>query len=80
VSTRLAVGTSAAEEMLHTRVTKTIMLPDGALTTEQEVERPMVRSLKGLGLNMAVIPWETLYLLQMESSQNVGPGRIALYK
>ncbi len=64
VSTSLAIGTSAAEEMLRTRVTNTIVLPDGALTTENEADRPMVSSLKGVGLNMAVLPRETLHLLQ----------------
>lgn len=45
-------------------MTNAILLPDGALTTENEVERPMVSSLKGVGLNMATLPLETLNLLQ----------------
>ena len=64
MSTSLVVGTSATEEMLRTRVTNTIVLPDGALTTEKEDDRPMVRSLKEVGLNMAALPWETHYILQ----------------
>jgi len=64
VSTRLKIGTSAAEEMLHTRVTNMIVLPDGALITAKEADRPTVNSLKGVGLNMATLPRETLYLLQ----------------
>ena len=64
VSTNLAVGTSAAEEMLHARMTNTIVLPDGALVTKIEADRPMVSSLKGIGLKMVALPWETLYLLQ----------------
>ena len=44
VSTSLAVGTSASEEMLCARVTNTIVLPDGALITENEANRPMVNS------------------------------------
>lgn len=62
--TSLAIGTSAAKEMLRTRMTSTIVLLDGALITESEADRPMVRSLKGIGLNMAVLPQETLDILQ----------------
>jgi len=40
-----------------------IVLPDGALTTENEADRPTVSSLKGVGLNMVVLPQKTLYLL-----------------
>lgn len=41
-----------------------IVLPDGALTIENEANKPMVSSLKRVGLNMVVLPRETLYLLQ----------------
>lgn len=41
-----------------------IVLADGALTTEMKADRPVVSSLKEVGLNMANLPWETLYLLQ----------------
>ena len=64
VSTNLAVSTLAVEEMLHARVTNTIIMLDGALITEKEADRPMVNSLKGVGLNMVTLPWETLYFLQ----------------
>lgn len=57
VSTNLAVDTSTAKEMLSARVTNMIVLLDGALTTEKEADRPMVSSLKGVGLNMATLPW-----------------------
>lgn len=62
MSTSLTIGSSAAEEMLHRRVTNMIMLLDGALTIEKESNSPMVRILKGVGLNMAMLPWEMLYL------------------
>lgn len=64
MSTRLAISTLAAEEMLHTRVTNMIMLPDGALTIEKEANRAMVSSSKGVRLNMVTLPREMLYLLQ----------------
>lgn len=50
--------------MLRARVTNTIVFPNGALVIEKEVDRPMVRNLKGVRLKMVVLPWETLYLLQ----------------
>ena len=64
MSTSLAVGTSAIEEILRTRVTNMIVLPDGALTIENKSDRPMVIILKGVGLNMVVLPREMLYILQ----------------
>ena len=64
VYSSLAVGTSATKEMLRTRVTNKIVLPDGALTAEREADRHMMSSLKGVGLNMVALPRETLYLLQ----------------
>ena len=50
--------------MLHARMTNTILLLEGALVTENEVERPMVGGLKGIEINMVVLPQETLYVLQ----------------
>jgi len=64
LSTNLAVGTTVTEEMLHARTTNTIMLPKGALVTENEVDRPMVSALKRVGRNMATLPQEMLYVLQ----------------
>lgn len=64
LSTSLAVETTTVEQMLRARVTNTIVLPKGALITTNEVDRPMVNALKGLGINMAALPWETLYVLQ----------------
>lgn len=52
-----------AEQMLHTLVTNTIVLPEGSLVTTNEANRPTVSALKGLGINMATLPWETLYVL-----------------
>jgi len=63
MSTSLAIDTLAAEEILCTRVSNMVLLLYGALTIENEADRPMVSSLRGVGLNMAVLPWETLHLL-----------------
>ena len=60
MSTSLAVGTSAAKEMLSTKMTNTIVLPDGALIVENEADRAMFNILKGVELNMATLPQETL--------------------
>ena len=77
VSTSLAVGTSATEEMLCTRVTNMTVLLDVALTIEKEADRPMVSSLKGVGFNMVALPRETFYLLHDGVTQNFRPGRVA---
>jgi len=45
-------------------MTNTIVLPNGALIIENEANRPMVSGSKGIGLNMAALPWEMLYTLQ----------------
>lgn len=63
LSTNRAVGTTAAEEMLHARTTNTIVLLEGALVTTNEVDRPMVSTLKEIGINMAALLRETLYVL-----------------
>ena len=49
--------------MLHTRMTNTIVLPEGALVTANEVDKPTVSALKGIGINMVALPQETLYVL-----------------
>lgn len=40
------------------------MLPDKALTTENEADRPAISALKGVGLNLAMLLGEALHLLQ----------------
>jgi len=40
------------------------VLLDGALTTENEADRPTGSDLKGVGLNLAVLLNEALHLLQ----------------
>lgn len=64
LSTSLVVGMSMAKEMLHTRMTNTIVLPYGALMRENEADMPMASGLKGIGLNVVVLPRKTLYVLQ----------------
>lgn len=64
VSTILAIDTSKDTNMLHMKVFGAIVLTDGALTMENEVNRPTVSTLKGVGLNLTVLPREPLHLLQ----------------
>lgn len=64
MSTSLVIGTSEAAKMLHTKDSNAIVLPDGALTAENEADKPTVSTLKGVGLNPAVLPREALHLLQ----------------
>jgi len=45
-------------------MTNTIVLLDGALVAENEADRPMVCRLKGIRINVAALPRETLYMLQ----------------
>ena len=49
--------------MLRVKASSVIVLPDGALTMENEVDKPTVSTLKGVGLNLAMLPGEVLYLL-----------------
>ena len=57
------VGTLSTSLMLRARMTNTIALPEGALVTENEADSPMDNALKGVGINMAALPWEMLYVL-----------------
>lgn len=63
LSTSLIVGMTTAEEMLHARMTNTIMLPEGALVTINEANIPMVSALKGVEIKMTAFPREMLYVL-----------------
>lgn len=53
LSTGVVVGTTTREQMLRARVTNTKVLPEGALVTENEADRPTISALKGIGINMA---------------------------
>lgn len=64
MSTNLAVGMAAAKKMLRAHMTNTIVLAEEALVTENEANRPMVSALKGVGINMVVLPQEMFYVLQ----------------
>lgn len=64
LSTSLAIGVAAVEEILHAHTTNTIVLLEWALVIANEADKPMVGVLKGIGINMATFPWETLYVLQ----------------
>lgn len=63
VSTSLVAGTLASEEMLRTKMTNIIVLLDGEFMMENEADIPIINSLKGVRLNMVVLPWEMLYPL-----------------
>lgn len=55
MSTSLAISTSEAVDMLHAKASRAIVLPDGALTTENEADKPTVSAIKGVGLNLAAL-------------------------
>ncbi len=50
--------------MLCMKASSVTVLPDGELTTKNETNKPTVSTLKGVGLNIAVILFEVLHLLQ----------------
>ena len=50
--------------MLRTKASSVIVLPDGALTIENEADKPTASTLKGVGLNLVALPHEALHLLQ----------------
>jgi len=52
------------EKMLRAWMKNTIVLPDGALVASNEVDRPSVSMLKGLGVNLVALLCGTLYTLQ----------------
>lgn len=64
LSSSLAVGSTTVEQMLRAQMTNTIVLSEGALVPSNEADRPSVSALKGLGLNLAALPCETLYVFQ----------------
>ena len=63
LSTHVAAGTSTTEQMLHARMESTIVLPEGALVLSNVMDQLPVSMMKGLGLNLAALPWKTLYQL-----------------
>jgi len=50
--------------MLRARMANTIVLPEGALVSENAMDRVTTNMMKGLGLNLASLLRETLYQLQ----------------
>lgn len=62
--TSLVVGMVTAKEMLCAHMANSITLPKGALVIENQVNRATVSVLKGVGINMAMLPQETLYVPQ----------------
>lgn len=64
LSTSLAIVTSKATDMLCAKASSALVMQDGALTTENEADRPTINTLKGVGLNLAALSREALHLLQ----------------
>lgn len=64
IATYDAASTSAADQLLHAKMANTIVLSEGALTTKSKEDRAAVGRMKGLGLNLATLPWDTLYQLE----------------
>lgn len=64
MSNSLAVDISVAANMLCTKDSSVIVLPDGALSMDNEVDRSTVNTLKGVGLNLAALLCKALHLLQ----------------
>lgn len=54
-----------------------IVLPNGALTTKNEADKPMVSGFKGVGLNMAYIITTSIEgnLAQLQATQQKIQGR-----
>lgn len=50
--------------MLCAYMTNTTVLPEGELVIENEADRHTISVLKGVGINMVVLPREKLYVLQ----------------
>lgn len=63
-STSFSIGTSEAFGMLRVKDYWAMVLPNGALITETEVDRPTISTLKGVELNLVALPSKTLHLLQ----------------
>ena len=64
VATYVVAGTSTIEKMLRASMANTIVLLEGVLEAENEIDRATVGRIKGLGLNLATLPRDTLYQLQ----------------
>ena len=49
---------------VRVKASSAIVLPDGALTADNEADGPTLSTLKGVGLNLVALPGEALHLLQ----------------
>lgn len=59
----LVVGTFEAEQMLCAHTMNTFVLPEGIVLAAAEGDKATTSTMKGLGLNLAALPRETLYQL-----------------
>jgi len=63
MSTILAISTLDVVDMLLMKACNVIALPDGALTMDNEADRTIISTLKGVGLNLEALLREALHLL-----------------
>lgn len=64
IATHGTTGTSSTEQLLQAKMANTIVLPKGAPTADNIEYKATISRLKGLRLNLAVLPCEVLYQLQ----------------
>jgi len=57
----VTIGTTEAEQTLHAHRDNPFMLPEGALVAATKVDRAAMSNMKGVLLNLAALPRETLY-------------------
>jgi len=58
-----AIGTTETEQMLHSRIANTFVLPKGMLVVASEDDWAAMSSMKSVGLNLVTLPREILYQL-----------------
>jgi len=61
--TSLAPGTSQAVEMVYSVDLRSVMLPEGSLSTEVADDKIIVSSLKNIDLNLTMLPNKYLHTL-----------------
>ena len=64
VSVYGAEGTLKTEQLLWAKMENTIALPEGEMIADNMENRATMSRIKGLGLNLAALPWDILYQLQ----------------
>lgn len=49
--------------MLHASMKNTVVFPEGSLMSFNVMDQLSISMMKGLGLNLVALPWETMYQL-----------------